>query len=462
MKAILYTRISADITGDGHGVAQQHAECLALAERLGWTVVETFSDNDISAYGSKKRPGYEAMLEFLEAGKADAVVAWHTDRLHRRLSDLERFVDICTTHQVKIETVRSGTIDLSTSAGQMVAGMLAVAAKHEVGHMIERQTASHSRRASEGVFRGGRRRFGFEPDGVTHRAVEADAIRDAVSKMLGGASVGSVRKAWNERGLTGTSGKPWSTTTVRRTLHRPALAGLAEYRGEIVGTAQWEPIVDEEDWRAMIAVLADTSTQAGRSYERRWQGSGVYRCGKCGASMAIGRRPGYRDKPTVPVYRCSESSHLSRDAGMLDSVVSALVVGRLSRADARLIVHKPTSGVDVPALQVKRDGYRARLSEIAVAFAEGDLDQGQMRVANSLIHDKIAAVDLELAGSRTSSPLVELVDSGGDIAAKWRLLSPDIRGKVIAELLSVVVDPIPLGSRNKPFSEEFLSFAWLV
>ncbi|MCZ4077813.1 recombinase family protein [Rhodococcus sp. H36-A4] len=462
MRAILYTRISADVAGDGHGVAQQHAECLALAERLDWTVVETFSDNDISAYSGKRRPGYEAMLEYLIAGKADAVVAWHTDRLHRSLSDLERFVEICTTHKVRIETVRSGTIDLSTSAGQMVAGMLAVAARHEVGHMIERQTASHSRRAAEGTFRGGRRRFGFESDGMTHQVEEADAIRDAVSRLLGGASIGSVTRDWNGRGLTGTSGKPWITTTVRRTLHRPALAGLAEYRGEIVGTGKWEPIVDAEDWRAMVAVLAESSKFRGVSYERRWQGSGVYTCGKCGAPMTIGRSPGYKGRPAISVYKCSKQAHLSRNAEMLDGVVSALVVGRLSRPDARLIVDRPSDGVDVPALQALRDGYRSRLQAVGVAFAEGDMDRGQMRAANELIHEKMGAVDRELASARTSSPLSELVLSGENVAERWPELGPDLRGKVVAELMSVVVEPIPLGSRNKPFSSEFISIEWLV
>lgn len=457
---MLYTRISADVAGDGHGVAQQHAECVSLAERLGWTVVETFSDNDISAYSGKRRPGYEAMLDYLQSGKADAVVAWHTDRLHRSLSDLERFIGIAQEHSIEVQTVRSGSIDLSTSAGQMVAGMLAVAAKHEVGHMIERQKASHSRRAAEGSFRGGRRRFGFEKDGVTHVAEEADAIRSGVTKLLEGASLGSVVRDWNGRGLTGASGRPWSTTTLRRTLQRPALAGLTEYKGEILGPGKWEPILDEEDWRAVVAVLSVPRSQGAVSYERRWQGSGVYLCGKCGSVMVIGRRPGYKGAAAAPVYRCKKQAHLSRNAELLDAVVSKLVVGRLSRPDAQLLLEKPGAGVDVPGLQTRRDNYRTQLDAVAVAFAEGDMNLQQMRTANALLNDKIDVVDREIAASRISSPLADLVASKDDISNRWGEMSPDLRSKVIAALLSVTVDPIPMGMRNKPFSKEFLTIRW--
>ena len=82
-RAAIYTRISQDREGAGLGVERQEADCRALAERLGWTIVAVHADNDLSAYSGKPRPGYLALLADLRAGAADAVVCWHTDRLHR-------------------------------------------------------------------------------------------------------------------------------------------------------------------------------------------------------------------------------------------------------------------------------------------------------------------------------------------------------------------------------------------
>ncbi|MGL5441725.1 MAG: recombinase family protein [[Mycobacterium] stephanolepidis] len=95
MLALIYTRISKDRAGAGLGVDRQREDCQKLADSLGWTVVETFSDNDISAFSGKRRPAYEAMLAALDAGKAQAVIAWHTDRLHRKPMELEGFIELC-------------------------------------------------------------------------------------------------------------------------------------------------------------------------------------------------------------------------------------------------------------------------------------------------------------------------------------------------------------------------------
>jgi site-specific DNA recombinase len=57
-RAAIYCRISQDRAGAGLGVERQREDCAALADRLGWNVVETFTDNDLSAYSGKPRAGY--------------------------------------------------------------------------------------------------------------------------------------------------------------------------------------------------------------------------------------------------------------------------------------------------------------------------------------------------------------------------------------------------------------------
>jgi DNA invertase Pin-like site-specific DNA recombinase len=57
--AVIYTRISKDRTGAGLGVERRTEDCRELADRLGLTVADVLTDNDMSAYKRKKRPGYE-------------------------------------------------------------------------------------------------------------------------------------------------------------------------------------------------------------------------------------------------------------------------------------------------------------------------------------------------------------------------------------------------------------------
>lgn len=81
-------------------------------------------DNDISAYAGKRRPQYEAMLEAIAGGQVGGILAWHTDRLHRRAVELESFVSLVEEHRVEVQTV-----DLSTASGRMIARLLGATAR---------------------------------------------------------------------------------------------------------------------------------------------------------------------------------------------------------------------------------------------------------------------------------------------------------------------------------------------
>jgi DNA invertase Pin-like site-specific DNA recombinase len=86
---------------------------MPLAAALGWDVVEVYEDNDIGAYSGKRRPAYERMLADLAAGRVDAVIAWHPDRLHRRPDELEPFIELIEHTGALVRTCTAGELDLS-------------------------------------------------------------------------------------------------------------------------------------------------------------------------------------------------------------------------------------------------------------------------------------------------------------------------------------------------------------
>jgi len=84
-RAALYVRVSTD----HQSVENQVRELKEVAERRGWTVVETYRDAGISgAKGRDRRPGLDAMLNDASRRKFDVVMAWAIDRLGRSLIDL--------------------------------------------------------------------------------------------------------------------------------------------------------------------------------------------------------------------------------------------------------------------------------------------------------------------------------------------------------------------------------------
>lgn len=86
MKRIaIYTRVSTD----QQTVENQHRELKAVAQRMGWEIVATFSDEGISgAKGRDRRPGLDAMLKGIARKDFDMIAAWSIDRLGRSLQHL--------------------------------------------------------------------------------------------------------------------------------------------------------------------------------------------------------------------------------------------------------------------------------------------------------------------------------------------------------------------------------------
>jgi site-specific DNA recombinase len=453
MQVAIYTRISKDREGAGLGVERQRQDCEEIAAQLGWTVVGTFVDNDTGAYSGRRRPGYEALCEALESGRAKAVIAWHTDRLHRRPSELETFIDLCDRKSIEVRTVKSGSLDLSTPTGRMVARMLGAAARHEVEHLVERAKRAKQQAAVDGKFRGGRRAFGYQKDGLNTVPDEADAIRAAAEAVLTGVSLSQVARRWNEQGLrTSYGGRTFSSKEVRKVLLRPRNAGIMLHEGKRIGTGQWETILDPDTFAALEALLLDPARRPSGGFERKYQGTNTYVCGRCGATMAIAAQNRTQSHGWRRAYTCSASKHLTRDAEHLDNYIDQLVIGHLSGPGAALVLGGP-SGDEVATLHAEREGLLARLDHLVAMFAEDEVTGEQLKRGTVELRTRMDQVDLRLAAAKASSAMANLVLAGDDLAVTWAATSPDIRGKIVRQLMTVTVMPSARG--RKPGGDYF-------
>src|SRR4051812_18670762 len=95
VSAVTYCRISNDPDGREAGVERQKKDVVTIAKRHGWTVVAQEEDNDRSAsrYARKVRDGWARVMELVESGQVQALVAYDLDRLLRQPKELERLID---------------------------------------------------------------------------------------------------------------------------------------------------------------------------------------------------------------------------------------------------------------------------------------------------------------------------------------------------------------------------------
>ena len=444
MRTAIYTRISEDHTGEGLGVARQLADCEALAERLGWEVVERYDDNDISAYSGKTRPGFESMLAAMEAGEFGALVCWHPDRLYRSMRDLERVIDTADKRAVQLRTVTAGDLNLSTPAGRMMARILGSVARQEVEHKGERQRrANEQRRAAGKWVRTGLRKFAYSHDGVPQEP-EATALREAATEVLAGKSLRGIATAWNAQGLRTTRGNAFTSMQLRRTLINPLYAGLVTHREKVIGRGEWQSIIDATTHEGLVAYLSDPARRPTVSFEKRHMLSGVARCGRCDQAMYAVYSGGKRRDP---VYACRPSAHVARHAPLLNEYVEAVVLAWFSKADTRKRLSALLNSgedVDLDALRTQRDALQARMDKLARMHIAGDIDDSQLRSGTSEHRAKRDGIDKLIARSSRRTPASGML-AADDPATYWDDCSPDLRGKIVADIMTVTVLPAPRG-----------------
>jgi site-specific DNA recombinase len=447
MRTAVYTRISQDAAGKRAGVTRQLEDCLAFVDRVSWEVVSKFDDNDISAYGGKRRPGFEAMLDAMKRGEFDALVCWHTDRLYRSMRDLERLIEIADDRGVQIRTVNGGDLDLSNSSGRMLARILGSVSRQESEHHAERRKAANLQRAAAGEWCAtGNRPYGYTKTGEPLEP-EASLLRQAAADILAGKSLHSIAADWNARGFTTTKGAAWSNLHVRRVLTNPRIAALRVHQGKIVGAGKWEPVLDADTFRGLTAFLSDPSRTNGVAFERKHQGSGVYRCGICDGPM-YATYPHGRNRGMV--YACRPSSHVARSGEPLDAYVEAIIFRWFSEPKTRKRLSELLSGgskVDVTAMRAKHEALQARKRELAAKFGRGVIDGDQLESGTTELNAEQAAIDSVLGSVSRSSPAAKLLTAGDKFREYWAACSNDLRGKITRDVMTVTVLKAPPGGR---------------
>jgi len=281
----IYVRISDDAQSLRAGVERQLEDCRRLCEQLGWVVAGVYEDNDRSAFQGRARPGYERLLCDMQVGAVQAVAVWHLDRLTRHPRELEDFMEAANARGVELATA-TGEVDLSTGDGRLFARMMGAVAAKESDDKSRRILRKHEELARAGkVSGGGWRPFGYEADRRTLREDEADLIQDAAGRLLAGESMRSVLRDWEAEGVTSPAGKPWSATSLKRVMRSARIVGLREHRGEIAGTAEWPPIIDEATHHRLLSRLKGTGEGRMNRQRRYLLTGGLAVCGRCGAAL---------------------------------------------------------------------------------------------------------------------------------------------------------------------------------
>ncbi len=136
-----------------------------------------------------ERPGWLALEQSIRSGKVSQVVVWRLDRLGRTASGLTALFDELRERKVNLVSIKDG-LDLSTSAGRLMANVLASVAQYESEVRGERVRAGQAVAKAKGKKWGGskagiRKKVDRTKERLIKRMRDDGESVSAIAKTLG-------------------------------------------------------------------------------------------------------------------------------------------------------------------------------------------------------------------------------------------------------------------------------------
>ncbi|MGQ0716053.1 MAG: recombinase family protein [Pseudonocardiales bacterium] len=417
--AAIYCRMSHVKDEDQTGVDRQERICRQVAERLGVVIAgdAVFVDNNRSAWQRQRhRPGWDALLEAIRAGRVAHVLVYHPDRLMRQPRDLEELLSICDNQQVTLHG-EANQRDLSDPDDRFFLRIEVAHACRSSDDTSRRLRAALADRARDGVPHSGPRPFGYTADRMHLVENEAEIVRELFRRVVQGESVTGLARELNQRGIRTTMGNTWAVARVRELLRSPRVAGMQVYHGELMGAGTWPAIVPQGLWEEAQERLKFRATQLPPRTGGYYLLRGVVFCARCGTRMVGAAQSGRRS------YVCSRTSRVD-DLKCTRKFQAAALESFVTEAAIRLLETLDVSGAPSTATLTSPADDEAvskdleELAELREMWDAREMTTKEYREMRRTVEARI-----KKARARTViRPAVEVLDGmvGPDAAPAWK------------------------------------------
>jgi site-specific DNA recombinase len=303
-KLFLYARKSTDVEDKQiMSIERQLFELRELAQKEGLSVI-----CEIVEKQSAKTPGrplFNDMMDRIENGEAEGILAWHPDRLSRNGVDGGRIMyalDIGTLTTLKFPTFWFE----NTPQGKFMLNMAFSQSKYYVDSLGVNTKSGLDEKVRRGECPT-LAPIGYINDYRTKKII-VDRERAPLVKEVfelyasGNATLDSIRTFLAKRGVKSKNGWTLSRNRVSRMLSNPIYYGHFRYRDEVhVGTH--DPIIDKELFDRVDAILNQRwrySPSEKQTVEKPFLG--LLKCATCGGAVTAEIQKGHT------YYRCTKKN----------------------------------------------------------------------------------------------------------------------------------------------------------
>ena len=285
-KFFLYARKSTDVEDKQvRSIEDQIAELRAFAKQENLNIVDVFIEKQSAKIPG--RPIFNEMLDKIERGEANGILAWHADRLARNSVDGGRIIYLLDTG--KLASLKFPTLWFeNTPQGKFMLNIVFGQSKYYVDSLSENTKRGLRQKVKRGEYPGPAP-VGYINDPRTKSVVvdrkKAKIIREAFELYAqGDKRLEDICDFLAQRGILSRGGKRIHKTRATFILSNPFYTGLFKYGGEL-HEGKYEPIIAKKIFDKVQEVLK----QRGRPHHKvKYEPQpycGLLKCGTCGMSI---------------------------------------------------------------------------------------------------------------------------------------------------------------------------------
>ena len=325
MRVWLYARLSNDDDPAQNSLQNQQEICRTFAEKQGWTIVGSSTDDNISGMNFSRR-GLDTLTAAVQAKQVDTVLVKDLSRLGRHRTQTALFIDFLREKQVRVISVTEG-VDTFCEEDDLMIGVRGLMNDYYAKDIGKKIRAGYRQKQKDGLVI--TPPFGYWKDRNTNQVVvhqdAAETVQLIYALYLQGCGQKEIARRLNRLGrktpaqimterLGYDSQKPhktrdgqflWTYTSVKNVLVEEAYTGVLnnhrrEYnngKAKHIDKTDWyrhegffPVIIGKQEWEQVQALLKRQARPAnGNQAKHRY--AGLLTCRECGNAF-------------IPMIRC--------------------------------------------------------------------------------------------------------------------------------------------------------------
>jgi site-specific DNA recombinase len=436
MNAAIYTRYSSDLQREESTHAQVRI-CADYAEKQGYFIVKTYSDEETSGK-TDKRPAFQQMIKDSQKGLFEVLIVHKVNRFGRNRLDIAIYKKKLADANVKLEyaafklTGRPEDVLMESVMGGMAVYYSLDLASEVMKGMKEN--------AYNCKFNGGIPPFGYDVSSDKSYIIndfEAIAIKYIFEAYLNNKTQPQIIEWLNNNGYRTKKGDVFGMNSLNAILKNEKYTGLYVFNkikskkssrifkkeDEIIKVKDGIPkIIDEEIFK-MVQTKMDLNRHVGKSRvsKNEYLLSGVIRCGVCGMAMTGNTRKNSRGTEYSDYQCVGRRKKTCNNSGIkvddIDDYVCDFISQSLKNNGTKLVdniykeVLKNYESINDSKNELENmlDDVKKQLNNIVLAIAQG--------AYSSILNDKLR----ELEGKKASLE-VSIKEANAPVLTKQDIL----------------------------------------